>query len=208
MIFTCDICQTYFIKRKSTSCSDGKQRCKKCQKIRASKRATQWNKQHRERALANHKRYQSSKKGQQTKKIYYTLNRAHHCKTMRENYQKNKEVYKARARAYEKTENGKRLNREKRKRRYWRDPEYARLKATAARHGIENTMLQKLFKKQSSCQLCKSKENLSVDHMQPIKFGGTSNLENLQILCVPCNSFKGCNLFLPEGGMMVMRNAY
>ena len=47
------------------------------------------------------------------------------------------------------------------------------------------------------CVLCKSKEKLTVDHIQPVSKGGTDDPSNLQILCKPCNSKKG-NSWSPE----------
>lgn len=41
------------------------------------------------------------------------------------------------------------------------------------------------------CVLCGGNENLSVDHIRPVKKGGSNEPENLQTLCVPCNSSKG-----------------
>jgi 5-methylcytosine-specific restriction endonuclease McrA len=40
------------------------------------------------------------------------------------------------------------------------------------------------------CGRCKSKTDLTVDHVVPISIGGKSNMENLQILCRSCNSSK------------------
>jgi 5-methylcytosine-specific restriction endonuclease McrA len=42
----------------------------------------------------------------------------------------------------------------------------------------------------SFCGKCKTKTDLTVDHVVPISLGGKSNIENLQILCRSCNSSK------------------
>jgi 5-methylcytosine-specific restriction endonuclease McrA len=42
-----------------------------------------------------------------------------------------------------------------------------------------------------ACVRCKSKENLTMDHIVPVKLGGSDDIENLQALCKPCNSSKG-----------------
>lgn len=41
------------------------------------------------------------------------------------------------------------------------------------------------------CLHCGTSDNLSVDHIVPVFRGGSSDIENLQTLCVPCNSSKG-----------------
>ena len=41
------------------------------------------------------------------------------------------------------------------------------------------------------CLCCGEKERLTVDHVVPISKGGTSNIENIQPLCMYCNSSKG-----------------
>lgn len=41
------------------------------------------------------------------------------------------------------------------------------------------------------CQRCQSIHDLSIDHITPVVAGGGDEDENLQVLCVPCNSRKG-----------------
>ena len=41
------------------------------------------------------------------------------------------------------------------------------------------------------CVVCKSNEDLEVDHIIPVIHGGTNARENLQTLCKPCNTSKG-----------------
>ena len=43
----------------------------------------------------------------------------------------------------------------------------------------------------NKCLCCKEKKKLTVDHVIPVDWGGTSNIENIQPLCQPCNSSKG-----------------
>lgn len=41
------------------------------------------------------------------------------------------------------------------------------------------------------CLICRSDENIHIDHIKPISLGGTDELENLQFLCRTCNLKKG-----------------
>lgn len=41
------------------------------------------------------------------------------------------------------------------------------------------------------CGNCKITKNLHLDHIKPVSVGGTSEAENLQLLCGSCNSKKG-----------------
>jgi 5-methylcytosine-specific restriction endonuclease McrA len=41
------------------------------------------------------------------------------------------------------------------------------------------------------CLCCNKKRKLTADHVVPLSKGGTSNIENIQPLCGPCNSRKG-----------------
>jgi hypothetical protein len=45
-----------------------------------------------------------------------------------------------------------------------------------------------------SCQHCGSQVELQFDHVIPVALGGSSNAENLQILCGPCNRRKSAGL--------------
>lgn len=41
------------------------------------------------------------------------------------------------------------------------------------------------------CVVCGGNENLSIDHIRPVRHGGSNDFNNLQTLCVSCNSRKG-----------------
>lgn len=43
------------------------------------------------------------------------------------------------------------------------------------------------------CQHCGSTEKLTADHIHPWSLGGPDTVENLQVLCGPCNGRKGDN---------------
>lgn len=40
------------------------------------------------------------------------------------------------------------------------------------------------------CRWCGATENLTIDHIHPVSYGGTNALGNLQVLCASCNSWK------------------
>lgn len=42
-----------------------------------------------------------------------------------------------------------------------------------------------------ACKKCFTTENLSIDHIVPVRRGGGNEHDNLQTLCVSCNSSKG-----------------
>lgn len=119
----------------------------------------------------------------------------------------NLEASRAASRAYgamyRQSENGKNVRCEAQKRRYRNDPELHRLKAIGYRHKITPELLMLIRDRDKICQFCGSKSNLTFDHKHPISRGGKSTIDNLQILCGPCNQFKNDRLFLPGGGMIV-----
>jgi len=110
---------------------------------------------------------------------------------------------KAIRRRYSQSEHGKDKLREHCRLRYWKDPEGARLRVIAYTHGVEKTSLYEIIERDKVCQLCGSDRKLQFDHIHPVSAGGKGSLDNLQLLCGPCNRFKSNNLFLPGGGMMV-----
>lgn len=44
------------------------------------------------------------------------------------------------------------------------------------------------------CAECGATEDLSIDHIMPEALGGADDLDNLRVLCRPCNSRKGKRL--------------
>lgn len=44
------------------------------------------------------------------------------------------------------------------------------------------------------CAKCGGSENLEYDHIIPVAFGGKSTFNNMQVLCIKCNSEKGTNV--------------
>lgn len=47
------------------------------------------------------------------------------------------------------------------------------------------------------CSCCSSVDDLVLDHVIPICWGGTNDISNFQILCATCNSAKGGKLPIP-----------
>jgi len=45
-----------------------------------------------------------------------------------------------------------------------------------------------------ACLCCREKKPLTVDHVVPVRAGGTSGIENIQPLCRECNSKKGTRI--------------
>jgi hypothetical protein len=57
---------------------------------------------------------------------------------------------------------------------------------------VTRTQRQRILERDKyQCQLCQDTENLCIDHIIPVSRGGNSEDENLQVLCLPCNTSKG-----------------
>jgi len=67
-----------------------------------------------------------------------------------------------------------------------------RRRALKAGNGGSHTAADEraLFEKWSYCLCCGSTERLEIDHIVPLDWGGSNDVENLQVLCKPCNSSK------------------
>jgi 5-methylcytosine-specific restriction endonuclease McrA len=68
-----------------------------------------------------------------------------------------------------------------------------KIKLTRINHG-GLTLTEKInyVKKMNyKCNFCGSENNPSIDHIIPISKGGKETLDNLQVLCISCNSKKG-----------------
>lgn len=66
---------------------------------------------------------------------------------------------------------------------------------TPLRRSIPDDLKQYIWARDSgSCRNCGTTTELQFDHIIPISKGGSSNSENLQILCGPCNRYKSDGL--------------
>lgn len=77
---------------------------------------------------------------------------------------------------------------------FYKDNPELRPKPKTRKEISKSKAIQVMLKSNSECTYCKSKENLVIDHIIPIKAGGNNDIENLQILCRSCNAKKGSKL--------------
>lgn len=62
----------------------------------------------------------------------------------------------------------------------------------AKKHTLSDELRQQVYERNAyTCQHCGATENLSIDHIIPVFYGGETELDNLQVLCRKCNSRKG-----------------
>ena len=60
---------------------------------------------------------------------------------------------------------------------------------------ITKSMRAQIYRRDNgSCVECGSKENLHYDHILPVAKGGSTIVENLQLLCQSCNLSKGASI--------------
>ncbi len=105
---------------------------------------------------------------------------------------------------YKNTERGREKKRAYERKCYQDNLDYYRLKNRARKsNGATVAILKQVRERDKVCQLCNSDTDLQFDHIFPVSLGGLGSIENLQLLCGPCNNFKSNNLFLPGGGMLV-----
>lgn len=148
-----------------------------------NKRIRDWKRKHPKRSRAQNAKYRKSHKVQITK-----YNKGYRKTHLNESKQYNAEYYKKHFGEY------------KARLRRWRkeNPEQVgiqihrrRTKATQA-GGSYTTEEWKALRKRfgNRCLACRRRRRLTPDHVIPVAKGGTSNIDNIQPLCGPCNSKK------------------
>lgn len=80
------------------------------------------------------------------------------------------------------------------------NPERHKLLLKSRRHSLraagkfpKNEWIKKLVELHYKCQICFKSEpevKITIDHIIPLKRGGTNDIDNLQPLCLSCNSRK------------------
>lgn len=68
-------------------------------------------------------------------------------------------------------------------------------RSSSVRRAIPDDLKQYIWTRdEGRCRSCGSTTELQYDHIIPLKMGGSSNAENLQVLCGPCNRSKSAGL--------------
>jgi len=66
---------------------------------------------------------------------------------------------------------------------------------STARRAIPDDLKQYIWTRdQGECQACGANAEIQFDHIIPLAWGGSNNVENLQLLCGPCNRSKSAGL--------------
>jgi len=161
---------------KLSSSSDGlKRRCKKC----ANKAIREWNKNNPDKSKAISKR--SRKNNNKTRQKWDAKNRAKINKQAREWRSRNKDKVSAQAKKWRKNNPHKRA--------------IQHINRRALKNNVVNDYTAKdriatLSVFNNQCFLCKSTDNLCVDHHYPLSKGNGLSLNNAVVLCRSCNSKK------------------
>ena len=74
-----------------------------------------------------------------------------------------------------------------------RDSQYGRVLDGRARRDVPTPVRREVLNRDRNCRHCGSGNDLTLDHIVPYSKGGPDTVENLQVLCRPCNARKGTN---------------
>lgn len=72
-----------------------------------------------------------------------------------------------------------------------RRSKYGRVIDGRARRDISAPVRRFVMERDKVCQSCGTVDALTLDHVLPYSLGGPDTVENLRVLCRPCNSRKG-----------------
>jgi 5-methylcytosine-specific restriction endonuclease McrA len=192
MLKMCIICSKEFdAYRSGKLCSDACRREKERQRnsIRtATKEYQEKQKKYRKKTRSEHAKKQRE---------YHNLNRELINLRSRQRYAENPEPAKLQAKEWSR-KNKKRVSINNKA---WVKANHDRVRASQHKHrsakkfnggSYSVSEWESLCKKYNyRCLGCGKKRKLTADHVIPISKGGTSNIDNIQPLCGPCNSSKG-----------------
>ncbi|WP_082764056.1 HNH endonuclease signature motif containing protein [Frondihabitans sp. PAMC 28766] len=66
---------------------------------------------------------------------------------------------------------------------------------SSRRRPAEADVRQLVWKRDGGkCRSCGSNTELQLDHIIPVAYGGATTVDNLQVLCGPCNRRKGASV--------------
>ena len=86
--------------------------------------------------------------------------------------------------------------------RWWFEPMWREARERAVSRGRRSTIPAAVrafvYRRDVVCQLCGTTERPSLDHIIPWSQGGTDAVDNLRLLCIPCNSRRGAARFDDE----------
>lgn len=75
---------------------------------------------------------------------------------------------------------------------FWRDAQRRDAERPYRKRVIAKATRTKVFERDAyRCMKCGGHTRLSIDHIHPEVLGGTESIDNLQTLCLSCNSKKG-----------------